>query len=115
MRCDECKFWANPDDDGVHGICRRFPPVEDCITVKTHQLWWCGEFRSFNADLLDLNESALKFSLRVHTCLKRMGIAKIGDLCRRTSVDLLKCKNFGEGSLKEVKEKLASVGLKLKD
>ncbi len=44
MRCDECRFWTNPDDDGVHGICRRLPPHLDDRVVKIHQLWWCGEF-----------------------------------------------------------------------
>jgi DNA-directed RNA polymerase subunit alpha len=38
----------------------------------------------------------------------------IGELVRKTADDLLECKNFGVTSLNEVREKLASLNLKLR-
>jgi DNA-directed RNA polymerase subunit alpha len=42
-----------------------------------------------------------------------MGIMTLGDLCRCTEQDLLASKNFGETSLVEIKEMLATKGLRL--
>jgi len=42
-----------------------------------------------------------------------MGIMTIGDLCRTTEQELLSSKNFGETSLIEIREMLASKGLQL--
>jgi DNA-directed RNA polymerase subunit alpha len=42
-----------------------------------------------------------------------MGIATLGDLTRCTEQDLLASKNFGETSLVEIREMLASKGLQL--
>jgi DNA-directed RNA polymerase subunit alpha len=42
-----------------------------------------------------------------------MGIMTLGDLCKCTEQDLLSSKNFGETSLTEIKEMLATKGLRL--
>ena len=42
-----------------------------------------------------------------------MGVQTLGDLCKLTEAELLSSKNFGETSLIEIKEMLASKGLKL--
>jgi DNA-directed RNA polymerase subunit alpha len=42
-----------------------------------------------------------------------MGIMTLGDLCRCTEQELLSSKNFGETSLVEIKDMLASKGLRL--
>ena len=42
-----------------------------------------------------------------------MGILTLGDLARTTEAELLESKNFGETSLVEIKEMLASKGLSL--
>ena len=54
-----------------------------------------------------------ELSVRSRNCLQKMGIMSLGDLCRSTEQDLLSSKNFGETSLVEIKEMLASKGLKL--
>ncbi|MBM4078801.1 MAG: DNA-directed RNA polymerase subunit alpha, partial [Planctomycetes bacterium] len=42
-------------------------------------------------------------------------IHTIGDLVQKTEQELLDCKNFGQTSLKEVREKLQEIGLSLSE
>lgn len=57
----------------------------------------------------------LEFSMRSYNCLKREEIHTVGELAARTESDLLDIRNFGDKSITEVKEKLAELGLALKD
>ncbi len=52
---------------------------------------------------------------RSYNCLKREGIHSVGELVARSEADLLDIRNFGAKSITEIKEKLASLGLSLKD
>jgi DNA-directed RNA polymerase subunit alpha len=71
------------------------------------------------AKLLNLKErlalpiSDLDLSVRASNCLESENIKTIGDLVRLSEADLLAMKNFGKTSLREVDQKLRSVGLKL--
>jgi len=56
----------------------------------------------------------LDLSVRPYNCLKRAGINTIGELVSRTEEEIVNVKNFGRKSLDEVKEKLAVLGLTLK-
>ncbi|MBI4881943.1 MAG: DNA-directed RNA polymerase subunit alpha [Planctomycetes bacterium] len=55
----------------------------------------------------------LDLSVRARNCLDAEHLATVGDLVRRTEADLLRIKNFGKTSLKEVKKKLADLNLSL--
>ncbi len=55
----------------------------------------------------------LEFSVRSHNCLVSAGIKRVIDLVNLTDEDLLKIKNFGRKSLREVKEILGAFGLHL--
>jgi len=57
----------------------------------------------------------LELSIRSENCLLRGGIHTVGDLLQKTRDDLLKIRNLGKISLKEIGEKLDSAGLKLRD
>ncbi|MDO4558181.1 MAG: DNA-directed RNA polymerase subunit alpha C-terminal domain-containing protein [Planctomycetia bacterium] len=54
-----------------------------------------------------------ELSQRARNCLQKMGIRTLGDLCRCTEADLLASRNFGETSLTEIRDMLASKGLRL--
>jgi DNA-directed RNA polymerase alpha subunit len=54
-----------------------------------------------------------EFSIRSRNCLQKMGIHTLGDLARTSEEKILASKNFGETSLIEIKEMLASHGLAL--
>ena len=55
----------------------------------------------------------LEFSVRAHNCLIGAGIKRVIDLVNLTEEDLLKIKNFGRKSSREVKEILSAFGLRL--
>ncbi len=56
----------------------------------------------------------LNLSVRSYNCLKRANINTIGDLTQKTAEDMLKVRNLGRKSLKEVLSKLEEHGLRLK-
>jgi DNA-directed RNA polymerase subunit alpha len=57
----------------------------------------------------------LDLTVRSYNCLKREGIHTVGELVSRSEADLLDIRNFGAKSIDEVKAKLHSMGLALKD
>ena len=57
----------------------------------------------------------LELSVRSRKCMRRLGITGIGEVCDKSEDELLGCKNFGQTSLNEIKQKLANLGLKLRE
>jgi len=55
----------------------------------------------------------LELSVRSANCLQNANIHIIGELVQKTEAEMLKTKNFGRKSLKEIKEILADMGLSL--
>jgi DNA-directed RNA polymerase subunit alpha len=55
----------------------------------------------------------LELSVRSANCLQNANIKYIGELVQRTEAEMLKTKNFGRKSLKEIKEILGTMGLSL--
>jgi DNA-directed RNA polymerase subunit alpha len=55
----------------------------------------------------------LELSVRSANCLQNANIRYIGELVQKTEAEMLKTKNFGRKSLKEIKEILAEMGLSL--
>ncbi len=62
---------------------------------------------------LELPIGKMDLSVRASNCLESEGIQTIGDLVGHTEDELLKFKNFGRTSMKEVKKKLDDLGLSL--
>lgn len=56
----------------------------------------------------------MDLTVRSYNCLKREGVATVGDLVQKTEEDLLEIRNFGQKSIDEVKAKLEDMGLSLK-
>ena len=57
----------------------------------------------------------LDFSVRAYNCLKRAGINTLGDLTEKSELDMMKIRNLGKKSLKEVMDKIKDMGLKFRD
>lgn len=64
--------------------------------------------------LLERSIEELDLSVRSFNCLKRAGINTIGELIAKTPEDMMKVRNLGKKSLEEVEEKLAALGLHLR-
>jgi DNA-directed RNA polymerase subunit alpha len=71
-----------------------------------------GEDEPLN-DNLFRSVDELELSVRSANCLQNANISLIGELVQRTEQDMLKTKNFGRKSLKEIKEILSTMGLSL--
>ena len=77
--------------------------------------------RQANAPLIDpelqskLNMpiQELDLSVRANNCLESAKVQTVRDLVKKTDADLLKVRSFGKTSLREVKRKLADLGLSL--
>jgi len=54
-----------------------------------------------------------ELSVRSRNCLAKMNVKTLGDMVRKTEAELLAYKNFGETSLREIKQLLESKGLRL--
>ena len=63
--------------------------------------------------ILRVPVSDFELSVRSRNCLSSMNIQCLGDLIKRTESEMLAYKNFGETSLREIKEMLAAKGLRL--
>ncbi len=64
---------------------------------------------------LELSIDDLDFSVRAYNCLKRANINTLKDLTEKTEVEMMKIRNLGKKSLKEVSDKIKEMGLKFKD
>jgi DNA-directed RNA polymerase subunit alpha len=62
---------------------------------------------------LNMSLAELELSVRATNCLESENISTVRDLVSRTEDELLEVRNFGETTLKEVKQKLAEHGLQL--
>ena len=67
------------------------------------------------AGIPDARIEELDFSVRTYNCLKKANVLSVGELTQISEVDLMNIRNFGRKSLTEVREKLVSMGLSLKD
>jgi DNA-directed RNA polymerase subunit alpha len=55
----------------------------------------------------------LDLSVRAKNCLDSVSLQTVADLVQNTDSDLMKLRNFGKTSLKEIKKKLSDLGLTL--
>lgn len=98
--------------------------IRDAATILHHQISVFVDLES--TDIEDESEveihvdpvllrpvDDLELTVRSANCLKAENINNIGDLVRRTEVELLKTPNLGKKSLNEIKEVLAAHGLEL--
>jgi len=63
--------------------------------------------------ILEVPVTDFELSVRARNCLQKMGVKNLGDLTALTEQDLLSGKNFGETSLQEIKDMMATKGLRL--
>ena len=64
---------------------------------------------------LETSIDDLDFSVRAYNCLKRAGINTLGDLTSKSEVEMMKIRNLGKKSLKEVIDKIKDMGLRFRE
>lgn len=64
---------------------------------------------------LEMPIEELDLSVRSYNCLKRAGINYVHELTQKTENEMVKVRNLGKKSLEEVQQKLAQLGLALRN
>ncbi|NIA07958.1 MAG: tetratricopeptide repeat protein [Actinobacteria bacterium] len=99
---------ANPN----HERAKLF--LRDVLSTKTMYYDEDQERRQDRRNqVLEIPVTDFELSVRSRNCLKSMGLNNLGDLLKVTEQDLLRYKNFGETSLREVRAILSQKGLRL--
>lgn len=68
-----------------------------------------------NQKALETSIDDLDLSVRAYNCLKRAGILTLRDLTDKSENEMMKIRNLGKKSLKEVIDKVKSMGLNFRD
>lgn len=68
-----------------------------------------------NQKALETSIDDLDLSVRAYNCLKRAGILTLHDLVDKSENEMMKIRNLGKKSLKEVMDKVKNMGLKFRD
>ena len=63
----------------------------------------------------EMSIEELDLSVRSYNCLKRASIITVQELTQKTEDDMMKVRNLGKKSLKEVRDKLKALGLSFKN
>jgi DNA-directed RNA polymerase subunit alpha len=90
---------------GHMDIYSRLSTVEEMETVAETDL------EPEQESVLDASIDSLELSIRSMNCLKNANIRTLRDLVSRNEKDMVEIRNFGEKSLKEVRDKLEVLGL----
>lgn len=121
--CDELVFevWTNGSINpsnalslAAHFLTEHFKVIQDLnVYIKEREFMLQKEEKVTNKKL-DKKIEDLDLSVRSYNCLKRANINTVGELTQRTVEEMMKVRNLGRKSLKEVIEKLRDIGLNLK-
>ena len=68
-----------------------------------------------NVKILETSIDDLDFSVRAYNCLKRANILTLRDLVDKSENEMMKIRNLGKKSLKEVMDKVKDLGLSFRD
>ena len=65
--------------------------------------------------VLEMSIDELEFSVRAYNCLKRANINTLQDLTQKSENEMMKIRNLGKKSLKEVIDKIKDMGLRFRE
>ena len=104
---DQLALFVGFDDGSVRVSSPMIGQASSATPVETQ-----ADTNQLNRYLLKKVDE-LELSVRSANCLKNDNIIYIGDLVQKTEAEMLRTPNFGRKSLNEIKEVLASMGLRL--
>ena len=116
------EVWTNgsvsPKDAvalAAHMLIKTFEPLTDLDPVVNDVDLQKTEIKVPEDTFENLSIEDLDLSVRSYNCLRRANIANVYDLTQKTEAEMMKVRNLGKKSLKEVKDKLAEKGLSFKE
>lgn len=118
----ELDIWTNGSISPVESIALAAKILIDHLDLLTNVHEQVNEMESVmkeaqgevqNKGLVMMIED-LDLSVRSYNCLKRAGIQTVEELTQRTEDEMMRVRNLGKKSLKEVKDKIYDLGLNFK-
>ena len=95
-------------------LARGYEQLKEAYAAATAGDTECVESPKIEKVLLSKKPlEELDLSVRTYSCLRRVGISTLGQICDMTTGNLLKVRNLGRKSAQEVIAKLAEYGLTL--
>ena len=110
---------ADGGDSVVSSTCSSFRIGKQILESRTEKNGARGVGQQQEEEEQPLNENLfrsvdeLELSVRSANCLQNANIRLIGELVQKTEAEMLRTKNFGRKSLREIKDILAMMGLTL--
>ena len=95
---------ASEDKGGVRRVLGLGGPASPAASAASN----------VSPELFTKSVADLELSVRSRKALQRLNINTLGELASRTEDELLGCKNFGQTSLTEIKQQLATFGMNLR-
>ena len=87
----------------------------DYESAKAYIAEYEAEYQKSDAYKLAQSIDDLDFSVRTYNCLARAGIRTIAELLERDTEDLMKLRNLGRKSLREIIKKMEEAGYPIKE
>jgi DNA-directed RNA polymerase subunit alpha len=116
------EVWTNGSMKAVNAISlaarflmEHFALVEDLNSQIAQKEYMMQKEEKVTNSKLDRKIEDLNLSVRSYNCLKRATINTVGELTQKTEEEMMKVRNLGRKSLKEVIQKLHEIGLSLKN
>ena len=83
--------------------------------IKAVNEWLLGRRQTVSAEsreeILDMPVTNLRLSARARKVLSRMNVTTVGELTKKTEMDMREVRNCGVSTIKEIKDKVSSLGL----
>ena len=95
-------------------LSQHFAIIEDLNEYIKEREFMLQKEEKVTNKKLDKKIEDLDLSVRSYNCLKRANINTVGELTQKTEEEMMKVRNLGRKSLKEVIQKLNEIGLELK-
>ena len=122
--CDQLivEVWTNGSIKATNALSlaskflvEHFAVVQNLNTEIEHRKYMVESEEKVVDSKLDKKIEDLDLSVRSYNCLKRANINTVGELTQKTEEEMMKVRNLGRKSLKEVVQKLREIGLDLKN
>ena len=99
---------------GARILCDHFTLLTDLSETMGSRSTVVEKAETQRDKVMEMTIDDMDLSVRSYNCLKRAGIHSVRQLVEFSENDLLNIRNFGAKSIEEVKDKLISMDLNLK-
>ena len=116
------EVWTNgsitPEESialGSRILIEHFNVLADLNEIADETGLMIAKVEDPNVKILETSIDDLDLSVRAYNCLKRAGITTLKDLVSKSENEMMKIRNLGKKSLKEVMDKVKDMGLNFRN